>query len=311
MSPRDLGTGPDLAIVGAARSGTTQLAARLSRHPAVDASAVKEPNYFSREFERGAEWYDAYFEPRSVTRVRFDASVSYTYPDFPEALGRLAEASPAAFVIYVVRDPVERAVSHYRLNHHYFGHENADDFGTALAQRPFYLDVGDYERWLAALAEHFPAERRLLVPFAAVTTHAEDVADVVFRALGLPPLTEVDDGAVAAHRNNVVAFRSEAARRVTRVLRHSRAYPRVRRLLGPDRMKRLRALVTKQPEMVSVEEALATCTDQQRARMAEVSHRAYAAVLEALTRQDAALGLAWAEQWPRPRDVTRATTGPG
>lgn len=304
MSPDDLGTGPDLAIVGAARSGTTQLAARLSRHTAVDASAVKEPNYFSREFQRGPDWYDAYFQPRSASRVRLDASVSYTYPDFPESLGRLAAASPRAFVIYVVRDPIERAVSHYRLNHHYFGHESADDFGTALGSRPFYLEVGDYQHWLAAIDEHFPAERRLVVPFGAVTAHPEEVADVVFRALGLPPLTEVDDDAVAAHQNNVVTFRNETARRVTRVLRHSRAYPHVRRVLGPDRMKRLRALVTREPEMASVEEALATCSEGQRAHLAEVSDRAHAAVLAELGRQDDARGLTWTSLWPPPRDIT-------
>jgi len=148
------------------------------------------------------------------------------------------------------------------------------------------------------------------VPFAAVTAHAEDVADVVFRSLGLPALADVDDEAVAAHQNNVVAFRSEAARKVTRALRHSRAYPHVRRVLGPDRMKRLRALVTREPEMATVEQALETCTDEQLARMADVSERAYAAVRDELTRQDAALGLDWAEQWPRPRDVTRETADP-
>jgi hypothetical protein len=310
MSRRDLGTGPDLAIVGAARSGTTQLAARLSRHPAIDASAVKEPNYFSREFERGPEWYDAYFQPRSDTRVRLDASVSYTYPQYPQALERLAAASPRAHVLYVVRDPIDRAVSHYRLNHHYFGHETATDFGAALTDRAFYLEVGDYEQWLAVLGEHFPAEQRLLVPFPAVTSHADAVADVALRSLQLPPLTDVDDEAVAAHQNNVVAFRSEAARRVTRTLRHSRAYPHVRRVLGPDRMKRLRALVTREPEMSTVEEALATCTEAQRAQLAAVAERAHAAVLQELTRQDDALGLDWATQWPRPRDVTSERADP-
>lgn len=310
MSRQAPGTGPDLAIVGAARSGTTQLAARLSRHPDIDASAVKEPNYFSREFERGPEWYDAYFQPRSPSRIRLDASVSYTYPQYPQALERLATASPRAFVLYVVRDPIERAVSHYRLNHHYFGHEASGDFGAALADRSFYLDVGDYERWLAALAEYFPPERRLVIPFAAVTAHPEDVADVVLRALELPSLTEVDDEAVAAHQNNVVTFRSETARRVTRMLRHSRAYPHVRRVLGPDRMKWLRARVTRVPEMTSVEEALAACTEAQRAGLAEVAERAHAAVLEELSRQDDALGLAWTAQWAPPREVTSARADP-
>ena len=46
------GRGPDLAIVGSARSGTTFLAAQLAEHPSIDAGAVKEPNFFSREYGR-------------------------------------------------------------------------------------------------------------------------------------------------------------------------------------------------------------------------------------------------------------------
>ena len=142
------GAGPDLAIVGAARSGTSLLAAHFTAHPQIDASAVKEPNYFSRQFDEGPEWYESYFSPRSEDLYRLDASVSYTYPQFPDAIDRLVSASPAALVIYVVRDPIQRAVSHYQFYRHYFEREPAASFGEALARDSFYADVSDYRRWL-------------------------------------------------------------------------------------------------------------------------------------------------------------------
>ena len=79
-----------MAIVGAARSGTTYLAAQLGAHPCIDPGAVKEPNYYSREFERGRSWYDGLYAPSTPGMYRLDASTSLTFPQFPEALGRLA-----------------------------------------------------------------------------------------------------------------------------------------------------------------------------------------------------------------------------
>jgi hypothetical protein len=149
-----------------------------------------------------------------------------------------------------------------------------------------------------------PVERRLVVPFRAVTSAPDDVASVILERLGLPPVTDVDEGSVEAHQNNVVTFRNEAVRRATRRLRHSRAYPVVRRVVGPHTMKRIRSLVTKVPEMPSIDEALASCGPDERARLADLADRAHAAVAEQLQRQDEALGLSWAALWAPPRSVT-------
>lgn len=300
------GVGPDLVIAGSARSGTTQLAARLALHPGIDASSVKETNYFSREFDKGPEWYDAYFRPRSAQLRRLDASVSYTYPQYPEALTRLMTAAPHAQVVYVVRDPVERAVSHYLLYRHYFGHESAATFGQALQERSYYLDVSDYAHWLGELSTSVPEEQRLVVPFRAVTSTPGAVAAVVLDRLGLPPLTEVDEEGVHAHQNNVVTFRNETLRTMTRWLRHSRAYPVVRRAVGPHAMKRMRSLVTRVPDMPSVDEALAGCGEAEQAAITAVADRAHAAVQEALQHQDRALRLDWSQYWTPPRSVRPA-----
>jgi hypothetical protein len=296
MDPRT--PGPDIAVIGAARSGTSLLAAHLAAHPDVDASAVKEPNYFSRHFDRGPEWYEGYFEPRAPDRLRLDASVSYTFPQFPEALPRLVAASPSVFVVYVVRDPVPRAVSHFQYYQHYFGHETAADFGSALRRDSYYTDVSDYRRWLDALAATFPMERVLVVPFGAVTRSSHAVAEAVCSLVGLEPPPDAESVA-ASHRNNVVTFRSDRVRRATRTLRHSRFYPAVRRTVGATTLRRIRSMVTSVPETKSFEQEMASCDDAQRASLEALRIDASAAVQEWLAHQDRRLGMAWAADWPQ------------
>jgi hypothetical protein len=290
--------GPDLAVVGAARSGTSLLAAHLAAHPKIDASAVKEPNYFSRHFDRGVAWYEGYFGPREEGVNRLDASVSYTFPQFPEAIARLVQASPCVFVVYVVREPIPRAVSHYQYYKHYFAHEAATDFAAALRSDSYYADVSDYRRWLDALSAALPPEQLLVVPFAAVTQSSHAVAEVICSRLGLsaPPDAEAE---ASSHQNNVVTFRSDWMRRLTKALRHSRVYPTVRRVLGANRLRRIRSAVTEAPDVPTFEESLASCDQAQLAELETLRISAETAVAEWLTDQDQRLGLDWAAQWPQ------------
>lgn len=290
------GTGPEIVIAGAARSGTTLLAAQLAAHPDIDAGTVKEPNYFSRHYDRGAEWYEELFAKRSRGALRLDASTSYTYPQFPEALRRLAEASPTAFVVYSVRDPLPRAVSHYLFYRYYFRREPAKDFATALRADSYYLDVSDYARWLPQLRANFPEDRLLVVPFEALTGAPHDVASLICRSVGLPP-PPVADQRVAAHQNHVVEFRADSLRRLAKVLRHDPRYLRIRASVGPHRLRRVRSLLTRQARMPSVEQALASCDERQLGELRVLEVSARAAVLEYLTGQDAQRGLEWAPFW--------------
>lgn len=287
--------GPDLVVAGAARCGTSYLAASLTAHPAIDGGAVKEPNFFSREYSRGFDWYDGLFEPRRAGLVRLDASMSFTVPQHPESLGLLAAASPDAFVIYAVRDPLVRAVSHYRLLRHYKAREEAATFGEAIRTNPVYLGASDYERWLSEIFERFPRDRVLVAPFELVTG-GDEVTTVVFEQLGLPS-HHADDVRVGAYRNEVVEFRSGAVRSLRRLASWTGTYPVIRRRLGPDRMRRLRARATRTPEPLPVPVALGSCTSEQRAEIQALVSRSCSAVTAALRAQDDRLGLGWASAW--------------
>ncbi|MBA3524892.1 MAG: sulfotransferase [Geodermatophilaceae bacterium] len=296
---------PDLVIVGAARSGTSFLAAQLSTHPRIDPGSVKEPNYYSRHLDRGDSWYDDQFGPRAPGVLRMDASVSYTYPQFPDALSALAGTGNDPYVVYLVRDPVPRAVSHYLYYKHYFKQEHAETFGEALRNNPLYVGASDYEAWLRRLSSTFGTDRLLVVPFAAATKAADAVAAQICSALGLPPMPEPDPDA-GDHQNNVVTFKHPALRFASRKLRRSRFYPLVREKLGAGRLRRVRSLVTKNTALPSAAEVLAGIDAGQAEQMRALERRCDIAVRAALAEQDARLGLSWSAYWTTPDALPRA-----
>lgn len=106
---RDL---PDFVIIGAQRSGTTSLYRDLVSHPQVLAPLGKELQFFTVYHRFGLRWYAGHFPAKAEGEQTFEASPYYLY--HPHAVDRAAAALPAARFVVMLRDPVERAWSHYR-----------------------------------------------------------------------------------------------------------------------------------------------------------------------------------------------------
>lgn len=290
--------GPDLVICGAARAGTSFLASLLGQHPAVDSGAVKEPNYFSREFGRSPEWYDGLFDPRQDGRYRLDASMSYTFQHFPDALANLAKSAPDAFVIYSVREPLSRLLSHYQLHRDYFRNEPAETLGKALAGTNVYRGASDYAHWLTRVQDLFPQDRRLVVPFDIVTGRTTELVDLVCGNFDIDPgLIQVENSGSHQYRNEVVEFRSEMFRKGRRVLRRAGAYPWLRRKIGNDRLRNLRTRMTRRVQVENLAAALRSCDRTQLLGLQELYTSSQTAVATALEEQDGRLGLCWAKAW--------------
>ena len=288
--------GPDVVVAGAARSGTSFLSALLATHPGIDPGAVKESNYFSREYHRGPEWYDGLYEARRPGLLRLDGSMSYTFAHFPEALPRLA-ADARPVVVYAVRHPITRLVSHFQLHRDYFTNEPAATLGEALTFSDVYSGASDYDRWWQALTEQLPIDRLLLVPFPVLKTDARLVAALVCDVAGLDPelIGEPDDA--NAHRNAVVAYRHPMVRVLRRSVRRAGLYPWLRRTVGSERVRTMRSHLTRPVEPESVAAALATCSSDQLARLQRLYDDARLAVRNGLAEQDERRGLAWAAAW--------------
>lgn len=118
---------PSLFIVGAPKAGTTALYAYFEKHPQVNMSSEKEPNYFSwTEIEAQHLYYKkvnikteseylSLFHPSPATKYCGEGSVSYLY--YPEVPQRLHDYQPLARIIISLRNPVARAFSHYLMDY--------------------------------------------------------------------------------------------------------------------------------------------------------------------------------------------------
>ena len=102
---------PDFLILGAQKAGTTALYAYLRWHPDVTGPSFKEVSYFDRHYAQSERWYRAHLPLRPQGLVG-EASPSYLF--HPLAPQRVVELLPDARLIALLRNPVERAVSHYQ-----------------------------------------------------------------------------------------------------------------------------------------------------------------------------------------------------
>ncbi|HWN20985.1 MAG TPA: sulfotransferase [Gaiellaceae bacterium] len=136
---------PDFLILGAQKAGTTALYAYLRRHPGITGPRWKEVSYFDRHYRRGRAWYRGNFPVRlSSGRIFGEASPSYLF--HPLAPERAAALVPDARLIAILRNPVERAYSHYQ-HEVSFGREQLS-FEDALEQEDARM-AGELERMRA------------------------------------------------------------------------------------------------------------------------------------------------------------------
>jgi hypothetical protein len=103
---------PDFLVIGAQKAGTTALYAYLRWHPGVTGPSWKEVSFFDRHWWRGEAWYRGQFPLRSGGQLVGEASPSYLF--HPLAPERVRSLVPDARLVAMMRDPVDRAYSHYQ-----------------------------------------------------------------------------------------------------------------------------------------------------------------------------------------------------
>jgi sulfotransferase family protein len=104
---------PTFLILGAQKAGTTALFAYLREHPAVTGPAWKEVSFFDRHYARGLNWYRGNFPLRGRRAAAVgEASPSYLF--HPLAPERVRAAIPQVRLVTILRNPVDRAHSHYQ-----------------------------------------------------------------------------------------------------------------------------------------------------------------------------------------------------
>ncbi len=111
---------PDFIILGAQKAGTTTIYDNLVKHPDVRPCDIKEVHFFDRNWDKGANWYRAHFpftgeisaQPTQRNWITGEGSPYYLF--HPLVPARVHQLCPESRLIVVLRDPVERAYSHYQ-----------------------------------------------------------------------------------------------------------------------------------------------------------------------------------------------------
>lgn len=164
---------PNFFIVGAPKAGTTSLFYYLNEHPEVYMSSIKEPNYFSWD---EIKKQNLYYKEKNITKLEEykklfegvkdekaigEASVSYLfYPTVPQKIENMI---PNAKIIIMLRDPIERAFSHYLMDLR-LGYVNIP-FGDIIYRKSNSRIVSLYYQQYVELGLYFGQIKRYIGTF--------------------------------------------------------------------------------------------------------------------------------------------------
>ncbi|MGZ5333405.1 MAG: sulfotransferase family protein [Solirubrobacterales bacterium] len=179
---------PNLIIIGGLKCGTTSIHHYLGLHPEVQMSKPKELNFFCTEqtWDLGLDWYRGRFDARYP--VRGESSPHYTnLPRFTGVAERIHAHIPDARLIYMVRDPISRILSHWR---HSTGasYETRGDIGEVLSDpRTAYVQRSLYWMQLQPYLEHFDREQIAVITQEELQSDRDGTMRKAFEFAGVDP----------------------------------------------------------------------------------------------------------------------------
>jgi hypothetical protein len=158
---------PDFLVIGSQKSGTTTLYADLAVQPTICMSSIKEPSVLLR-FEDEAEaaaYYRKLFEVKAEHERLGEASTLYTQvPTYPCPAGRARKLlGPDLRLLYLVRNPVERAISHHY--HAYSRGRCGPDIDNVVRDDPQFVEHGRYATQLDPWLQEFGRDALLILRF--------------------------------------------------------------------------------------------------------------------------------------------------
>lgn len=154
----------DLFHIGPQKAATTWVYRCLQEHPQIACPPRDVIHYYDIFYARGPDWYARFFAGARDDQKLFDPT--YTYLRCPWAPERIARDQPRARIVVCLRDPVERAFSHY-------WHEKKKrviryEFADVLRNYDLFaswVEPGFYARHLARYLDHFPRQQILCQRF--------------------------------------------------------------------------------------------------------------------------------------------------
>jgi hypothetical protein len=194
------GSLPHFVVIGAIKAATTWIQAQLQANSAIY-MPDPEPHFFSREYERGEEHYRRWFEPAPASATLIGEK-SADYLSDPAVPARMAAMLPDARLVIQLRNPVDRAYSHYKMLFRRGTVEASPEkyLSTLDNEHPCLLLDGLYGQHLQRWLDHFPREQFLAFPFEDVTRDARGIVERVSHHIGIGPV--FDAGSASQTEND-------------------------------------------------------------------------------------------------------------
>lgn len=195
MSPQ-----PNLFLVGSMKSGTSSLHSYLGSHPSIFMVPMKEPTHFVDGAElkpvspglweagiwRDRAQYLDMFADAGNANVVGESSTNYSkLPQITGVAQRIAEFNPSARILYIMRDPIERSISHYW--HMVKWHNESREILRAMQQDPSYRQVSHYSLQLAPYFECFAREQIKTLTLENLKADPVGTMRELFEWLGVAP----------------------------------------------------------------------------------------------------------------------------
>ena len=207
---------PDFLIIGTAKGGTSSLYDYLMEHPCVGKSLTKQIHFFDRYFDRKISWYKVCFPfvwekffIEKIKKKKFSTGEATAhYMTHPLAAERAFMVVPNAKIIVLLRNPVDRAYSHYNMEKAHNKEElsfeeaiekeperikgefeemllNKNNFGHNYPHRS-YIKSGEYLEQIKKWATFFPKENIFYIKSEEFNKNPSKIFNDVLEFLGLP-----------------------------------------------------------------------------------------------------------------------------
>ncbi len=149
---------PDFLIIGAQKCGTSSLFYYLSQHPDLSLPNVKEIHFFDLNYKKGWEWYQDFYTKAKITDRKLTGEASPYYLFHPLVPERVFKHLPKVKIIVLLRNPIDRAYSHYR-HQIKLGNEPIQSFEEAIVNEELRISAEEEKLKLGIMNESL-AHRR-------------------------------------------------------------------------------------------------------------------------------------------------------
>ncbi len=202
---------PSFIVIGSQKSGTSMLFYYLCQHPHISPPVRKEVHYFDANYHMGLQWYRSHFPPVKLFPQLISGEATPYYIFHPLAAQRLHETFPHIKLIVILKNPIDRAYSHFQHNRRREREERS--FETALAEETHllkgekekllqvenyfsenykyysYKERGIYINQLEQWNAHFPKEQFHIIETGQLFTSPLETMNQLFQFLERDPYT--------------------------------------------------------------------------------------------------------------------------